>query len=313
MVSAGSCPAALVLTGAADTALLARALPHWSVRRIDSLDRIGHLPDPAAVRLLVLRSAVRVGPAELDQLPGLAHVIRAGSGLDRLDLEALGTRSVKVHRNPAPAGAAVAEWALAATLSLARRMPLGQAAMAAGVHLKDGCLAQPLDQIRVAVWGAGNIGRACVRALAPHVGEIVYAARPSIEPGCPQLPGEALPAWADLHINALPHTPTTHRLFGPGFLHRARERRPLLVCAGRLATIDVPACLEALDNGDLSGLALDPVERTDMSLLPRGGPPRNLITTPHIGAQRTDVRAALDKWVADLARTLARDEQRTAV
>ncbi|MFF8617952.1 NAD(P)-dependent oxidoreductase [Streptomyces sp. NPDC015350] len=303
-----ACPFALVLTGAADPTLLARALPGWTVILADSLDQAAELPDPSAVRILVVPSGVPVGPAELDRLPGLSDVIRTGAGLDGLDLTALAARRIRVHRNPAPAGAAVAEWVLAAALSLARRIPLGHAALTSGIHLKASCLTPPLNRARVAIWGAGPVGRACARALTLHVGEIVYAARPSIEPGLPQMPAAQLSAWADLHINALPHTPKTHHTFGAEFLARARERHPLLIVAGGLDTVDLTACIEALDNGHLDGLAFDLVDHTG-TLLPRGGIPRNLLVTPHIGAQRTDVRVALDRWAADLARTLAHTDE----
>ncbi|MEU5138168.1 NAD(P)-dependent oxidoreductase [Streptomyces californicus] len=298
-------PVALVLTGAADTRLLAQALPGWTVRATDSLDGTADIADPAAVRILVVRSGVEVGPGELDRLPRLADIIRAGSGLDGLDLGVIAARGIRVHRNPVPAADAVAEWALAATLSLARRIPLGHAALSAQTHLKAGCLTMPLTSARVAIWGAGPVGRATARALTGHAAEIAYAQQASIEPGLPQIPADELPGWADIHINALPHTSTTHRAFGPAFLTAAQPRRPLLVVVGRLATVDLPACVEALDNDALGGLALDPVDRQHMALLPRPTVPRNLLVTPHIGAQRTDVRTALDQWVADLAATLA--------
>ncbi|MER7668175.1 NAD(P)-dependent oxidoreductase [Kitasatospora sp. NPDC096128] len=298
-------PTALIVASATDRSTLAQALPDWTVRTTDSLDV---LDDTTA--MVVLRSGVRLGADQLRRLPGLRHVIRAGSGLDGLDLPELASRGITVHRNPVPAADSVAQWALAAILSLARRIPLGQSALAVGVHLKAGCLTRPLAEARLAIWGAGAIGQACEGALAAHVGEIAYATRPSIPADIHQLPAAALTEWADIHLVALPGTPANQGAFGPAFLAAARERRPMLVCVGRLDTLDVPACLEALDDGDLAGLALDPVDRDDMSLLPRGGTPRNLIATPHIGAQRTDVRDRLDTWVAATARALAaRHEQ----
>ncbi|MEU6233048.1 NAD(P)-dependent oxidoreductase [Kitasatospora sp. NPDC047058] len=291
------------MAGAIDLITLAEALPGWTVRHADHLD--GSEPVHDTTEIVVLRSGVRLGAEQLQYFPALRHVIRAGSGLDGLDLPELARRGISVHRNPLPAAASVAQWALAAVLSLGRRIPLGQSALAAGVHFKAGCVTRPLAEARLAIWGAGPIGQACEVALAPHVGDIAYAARPSIPDGTRQLPAAALADWADIHLVALPATPENQGRFGADFLAAARERRPMLVCVGRLATLDVAACLEALDDGDLAGLALDPVEREDMRLLPRGGPPRNFIATPHIGAQRTDVRDQLDDWVATTARTLA--------
>ncbi|WP_131770260.1 NAD(P)-dependent oxidoreductase [Candidatus Protofrankia californiensis] len=293
-------PAIVAVRGSADLNLLGKAVPGAAVHEIHTLEEA----DPEQARtadVLVLRSGVRLGAAQLPDWPALRHVIRAGSGLDGIDTSALAARGIALHRNTGPAAYAVAEWALVALLSLARRIPYGQAALAAGEHAKTACLTEPVSRMRLAIWGAGPVGRACGRLLRPHVRELAYAARPSVPAHLPQRPADTLPAWADSHLVALPLGPQTMRLFGGGFLSAARHRSPLLICVGRLGTLDLPACLEALACGDLSGLALDPIDQDDLALLPTGGPPLNLLATPHIGAQRTDVRSALDAWVASTA------------
>ncbi|MEV0694096.1 NAD(P)-dependent oxidoreductase [Streptomyces sp. NPDC050388] len=292
-------PLLVSVRGAADTVLLQRHLPGCAIREITALASA----DPklaSRAEVLVLRSGHRLDAERLTEWTRLRHVIRAGSGLDGIDVHGLAARGVTVHRNPEPAADAVAEWALAALLALARRIPYGHAALLEGRHAKQHCLAPPLSRMRAAIWGAGPVGRACAKALAPHVAEIAFAARRGLPDGLPSRPGSELPAWADAHVVALPLTEENRDGFGTEFLAAARERCPLLICVGRLGTLDVPACLRALADGQLGGLALDPVEETDLPLWPNKATPGplNLIATPHIGAQRDDVRFLLDRWVA---------------
>ncbi|MFE9967166.1 NAD(P)-dependent oxidoreductase [Streptomyces sp. NPDC005525] len=306
-------PLLVHVRGAADTALLQQRLPGCAIREITALATA----DPklaARAEVLVLRSGHQLDTERLSQWPELRHVIRAGSGLDGIDVDGLAVRGVTVHRNPEPAADAVAEWALAALLALARRIPYGHAALLHGQHAKQHCLVPPVSRMRAAIWGAGPVGRACAHALAPHVAEIAFAARPSLPDTLPSIPGRELPAWADTHIVALPLTAETRGRFGTEFLATARQRRPLLICVGRLGTLDADACLRALDDGQLGGLALDPVEKSDLPLWPTDAMPGplNLIATPHIGAQRSDVRALLDTWVATTAADVLAGAGRTA-
>ncbi|WP_193242113.1 NAD(P)-dependent oxidoreductase [Streptomyces phaeolivaceus] len=306
-------PLLVSVRGAADTALLQQRLPGCAIREITALATAD--PELAArAEVLVLRSGHRLDTERLSQWPALRHVIRAGSGLDGIDIDGLAARGISVHRNPEPAAGAVAEWALAALLALARRIPYGHAALLQGRHAKQHCLAPPVSAMRLAIWGAGPVGRACAHALAPHVAEIAFAARPSLPDTLPSRPGNELPAWADAHVVALPLTDENRGWFGTGFLAAARQRHPLLICVGRLGTLDLDACLRALADGRLGGLALDPVEESDLPLWPADAlpGPLNLIATPHIGAQRSDVRALLDRWVATTAAGVLAGADRTA-
>ncbi|MDT0453760.1 NAD(P)-dependent oxidoreductase [Streptomyces hesseae] len=294
----------LTARGAADTAQLARALPGHAVREFTDLRDV---PPEAAktAEVIVLRSGLRLGRSELGALPSLRHVIRAGSGLDGIDTGLLAERGISVHRNPGASAPAVGEWCLTALLSLARRIPLGARGIDRGEHLKAACMSSvPVSTMNVAVWGAGPVGRACADALAPHVAHTVFAARPSIGQDLAQMPAEDLPGWADAHVVAVPHTIANTALVSTDFLRDSAARKPLLIVVGRLATVDITACLRALDTGLLSGLAVDPVEASDIHHFPSGPKPVNLLVTPHIGAQRGDVRERLDAWVTETARAL---------
>ncbi|MFJ9378889.1 NAD(P)-dependent oxidoreductase [Streptomyces sp. NPDC101455] len=294
----------LAARGAADTERLARALPSHPVREFTELTELpAHERAHAAV--LVIRSGHRIDATALDRLPQLRHVVRAGSGLDGIDIKETTDRGITVHRYAEASAPAVAEWTLAALLALVRRIPLGSMGLAGGAHLKSACMAPlPLSAMNVAVWGAGPVGTACAALIRGLAADVRFADRPGIDPALPRMPAAALSAWAHAHIDAVPGTTENVALFGREFLHRARHRAPHLVVAGRLSTIDVNACLDALDDGRLAGLAIDPVDQEHIPLLPTGRQAANLLLTPHIGAQRADVRERLDTWVSALVADL---------
>ncbi|MDO3704057.1 NAD(P)-dependent oxidoreductase [Micromonospora sp. C28SCA-DRY-2] len=288
----------LVIEGSADPHQLTQALPGV---RVEVLDRLPAASHPAVAA--VVRSGTRLSAHHLDRLPALRHVVRPGSGTDNIDLPALAARGVNLHRNPAANAAAVAEWTLLAALSLTRRVALGHNGLIAGRHLKAACLGPHLAEQRLAIWGAGPVGLAIGQALGPAVKNLAYAAWPSNPPHLPQRPAELLAGWADLHVVALPLRETTRAAFNPPWLAEAGRHRPALICVGRVETLDLPACLDALDADTLSGLAIDAIDPEHVASLTRLGEPRNLLLTPHVGAQRADVRRVLDHWAAQTLRT----------
>lgn len=288
----------LVLEGAADLIRLQHSSPGAEFLEISDVDALPEAADRATV--IVLRSGVPLGERQLTRLPALRHVVRTGSGTDNLDLAALTRRGIALHRHPQASAAAVAEWVLAAALCLTRRIPLGHNALAQGLHAKAACMGAPLAEADVAVWGAGPVGRAVGRTLAPLVRQVTFAQWPSNPPQLPQQPAHTLIEQSAIHVIALPLRPGTRRLFGEPLLTRAVERSPLLICAGRAETLDLSACLRALGEQRLSGLALDAVEPEHIPLLHTVTEPLNLLATPHIGAQRSDVRTELDTWAGEL-------------
>ncbi|WP_042440187.1 NAD(P)-dependent oxidoreductase [Streptacidiphilus albus] len=288
----------LVLTGAADLIRLQHACPGAEFVEISDTDVLPEAADRATV--IVLRSGVALGEPQLIRLPALQHVVRPGSGTDNLDLAALARRGIVLHRHPQAGAAAVAEWVLASALCLTRRIPLGHNALARGLHAKAACVGTPLAEADVAVWGAGPVGRAVGRTLAPFVQQVTFARWPSNPPQLPQQSAHTLIEQSAIHVIALPLRPGTRHLFGEPFLTRIAERSPLLICAGRAETLDLSACLRALGEQRLAGLALDAVEPEHIPLLHTTTEPLNLLATPHIGAQRSDVRTELDTWAGEL-------------
>ncbi|MGH3996302.1 MAG: 3-phosphoglycerate dehydrogenase, partial [Pseudonocardiaceae bacterium] len=84
-----------------------------------------HLRATAADReVIVFRSGVQLSEHVLDGAPNLQLLLRAGSGLDNVDVAAATRRNVEVVRVPGSSAQPVAEFTFALLLSLVRKVAL---------------------------------------------------------------------------------------------------------------------------------------------------------------------------------------------
>jgi phosphoglycerate dehydrogenase-like enzyme len=232
------------------------------------------------------------GSKRLRDVPNLEVVQTRSAGVDWI-LEhvpdGVTLCSAKGARDPA-----MAEWVLWAILAdfKAARVAVEQQAAREWEHLD----LRDLEGARVLILGHGSIGVAVEERLAPFgVAEVVRVARRARDGvhGVDEL--ERLLPDADVVVNLLPATPQTKGLFDARMIG-AMRRGALLVNAGRGATVDTDALLEALE-ADRVRAVLDVVEPEP---LPAEHPlwgASNLILTPHSagdtpGAERASWRLA---------------------
>ncbi|CAN5520520.1 hypothetical protein BH24CHL9_BH24CHL9_03710 [soil metagenome] len=256
--------------------------------------------DLEEVRALVIRSGVAVDRAFLARLPALRHVIRAGSGVDNIDQAELAARSISLAVRKAASADAVAEVALAGLASPARRPPLGQGSLRAGRWDKSDLVGDVLAGVRVVVWGAGPVGRACAARLRPLVGNVSFVAWHSAR-DVPSLSRDEAVATADAHVLALPLRQNTRQLFDAELLGQMAAKRPHLINIGRLDLMDREAVLAALRDDGLRGVYIDAIDAGHVAWAAEAlaGEPLNLWISPHLGAQRSDVLDTLGGWVLD--------------
>ncbi|MFJ4097681.1 NAD(P)-dependent oxidoreductase [Kitasatospora sp. NPDC089913] len=250
-------------------------------------------------RVVVLRSEANLGAAELAELPGLTDVVRPGSGTDNIALDVLEARGIRLHRNADVSADAVAELAVAGLTVLCRRMGVGYRWLLDGTFAKHRLMGEPLAAQRVAVWGAGPIGRALHRRLEMLGMDTGFVRHPSLPDGLPVFDRAEAMAEADVHVLAVPLRPTTRRMVDEAWLAGVAARRPYLVNVGRYELIDQDAVAAALQEDRLRGCYLDPVDaglaaETDRFLAATRD--ANVFATQHQGAQRSDVRGVLDAW-----------------
>jgi phosphoglycerate dehydrogenase-like enzyme len=190
--------------------------------------------------------------------------------LDTIDSDRVWTSAAGAYAMP------VAEHTLALLLAGARRL-----ADCARADTWTDPPARPLDGSTVAIVGAGGIGRALIRLLAPFDVDVLAVTRRGRDGTLPadRLP-EVLPVAHHVVI-AAPATAQTRHVIGAAELEAMREDA-WLVNVARGSLVDTYALVAALAAGSIAGAALDV---TDPEPLPDGHPlwsePRALIT-PHV-------------------------------
>jgi D-3-phosphoglycerate dehydrogenase / 2-oxoglutarate reductase len=258
--------------------------------------------------IIVLRSGPILSADVLDAAPALRVVIRAGSGLDNIDLACARTRQVRVVRIAGMSAPPVAEMTFALLLALARKVTLADRLIRQGQWPKPRLGGPLLQGKTLGVVGAGNIGTLVGRmGHAWGMQVLGCVAHPSLA-AAEQLAthGVTLRAFddviADAHFVTL-HVPldrSTHHMIDADVLGRMRQGS-LLVNMARGGVVDEKALYEALTQEDrLGGAALDVHETEGEGTVSPLAELPNVVLTPHIGAMALDTQRLIGTRVLEL-------------
>ena len=153
--------------------LIADRLPDWVPEQLQALGfEVVMRPDTTAddldagidaAHVLVVRST-RVNASCLQNSPLLTLVIRAGAGVNTIDVGEAAARGIHVANTPGQNAAAVAELTLGLLLAVDRRIPAGTALLQEGAWDKKGfSKATGLKGRRLGIIGWGRIGQEVAR------------------------------------------------------------------------------------------------------------------------------------------------------
>ncbi|MDT9686856.1 C-terminal binding protein [Streptomyces sp. P9(2023)] len=221
-----------------------------------------------AVALIV--GYARIDAALLDRLPGLRILATMSAGYDMVDTAEARRRGLWVANLPDAATEDVAVHALAATLSMVRRLPQADAVVRSGgwnaEFTAQARLPRRASELTLGLVGLGRIARAFATLAAPVFGHVA-AHDPHADPahwpaGIARYDDLAeLAAASDVLSLHVPLTPATRGLVDATLLGRLRPGG-FLVNVARGELVDPDALVSALDVGRLAGAALDvlPVE-----------------------------------------------------
>jgi len=247
-----------------------------------------------------------VDRALLAAAPRLRYVLRIGTGLDNVDVEAAAEHGVRVEALAGLNAAAVAEYAFGLLMAAARRIPEADASMRAGQWTR--LPGRHLGGRTLGLVGYGEIGRRLV-PMARGFGMRVLVHRrsggPFAEPGVRPVPLDELLAASDYVSLHVPLTAGTRHLIGARELALVKPGA-VLVNTARGEVVDERALAAALDSGRLGAAALDVFGQEP----PHPGHPllarRNVVLSPHNGGysdlvMEETAAAAVDAIAAALA------------
>src|SRR5215211_4232355 len=114
----------------------------------------------------VVRSGTRITAELLDSPGKLRAVVRAGVGVDNIDVPAATRKGVVVMNTPGGNTVSAAEHTIALLLSLARHIPIADAGMKAGKWDRGKYVGAQVAGKTLGVVGLGRIGREVARRAA---------------------------------------------------------------------------------------------------------------------------------------------------
>jgi D-3-phosphoglycerate dehydrogenase len=268
--------------------------------------------DPAALKAalgeadgIVIRSGTQLTADVLADQSRLKVIVRAGVGVDNIDVPAATRQGIVVMNTPGGNTVSTAEQTMALMLSLARNLPQANASLKGGKWDRNKFTGNQLEGKTLGIIGLGRVGLAVARRSQGFGMKVVgfdpfLTAERATELGVESVPGlDDLWARCDYITLHTPLSAETRRLIDAEAIARMRPGVRIINCA-RGGLIDEPALLAALDSGHVAGAAIDvfdpepPAADDPLVLHPK------TVVTPHLGASTEEAQLAVAEEAARL-------------
>ncbi len=281
---------------------LLRDRPDFEVYAPGKMTREDTLAQVPRAEGLIVRSGTQVDAGLLAHAPALKVVVRAGVGVDNIDLDACTARGIVVMNAPDGNTVSTAELAFGLILALARNIPRADASMRAGRWDRKQFMGMELRGKTLGIIGMGRVGRALAERARPF-GMTILGYDPF------------LPERAARHLGLIPQVNdvyaradiiSLHALVVPetqGMINAAaiEKMKPgvLIVNTARGKLINTADLADALRSGRVGGAAIDVY---DVEPPPADHPLAgldNVILMPHLGASTYEAQAAVGIQAAE--------------
>jgi D-3-phosphoglycerate dehydrogenase len=263
---------------------------------------------------IVIRSGTQLTAEVLDGQTRLKAIVRAGVGVDNIDVPTATRRGIVVMNTPGGNTVSTAEHTMALMLALSRNVAPANDSLKAGRWDRGKFTGTQLEGKTLGVIGLGRVGLA-VAQRALGFGMRVIGFDPFLTADRARGFGvESVPRldemWAHCDYITLhtPLSPETRNLIGAEALALVKPGVRIINCA-RGGLIDERALAAALDAGKVAGAAIDVFDpEPPASDNPIVGHPKVLVT-PHLGASTEEAQVSVAVEAARLLVDFCRDGQ----
>ena len=269
-----------------------RALPA-EVMYVPDIDPAGVEKLIADYDILILNSKVKVNGSLADLAPRLRLVIRAGVGMDHIDIPALEQRGITALNTPGANADAVGEQTLGMLLALRHQILTADHHVRQFEWLREVHRGTEIKGKTVGIIGYGNTGKAVARKLSGFECRVLAYDKFLTNYGdayANETPLQTLLQESEIISLHVPLTPATRGWINDRFFSQL-GRPIILLNLARGPIVSLQALIHALDKGQVLGAALDVLENEKLPTLTPAERKRyqnlfarkNVIFTPHIG------------------------------
>lgn len=243
----------------------------------------------------------------IDHAPKLQLIANYAVGYNNIDVAYALEKGLTVANTPDPVTAPTANLALGLMLDTARRITeCDRKLRTLGKDMKVGVLenlGMNVTGKTLGILGMGRIGKALAKRANACGMEVIYHNRRQLyieeetKLNVTYVSKEELLANSDFVSLNAPYTSETHHIIGEEEL---RQMKPtaILINTARGPLVDEQALVKALQDGTIWGAGLDVFEFGDYPL-PELLAMDNVVLTPHIGTQTTEVRVVMARTVCN--------------
>ncbi len=246
--------------------------------------------------ILILRSGVKLDQETIKLASNLKLVIRAGSGTDNIDLQALKDKKIKFTRVPSVSSHSVAELGIGLTLSVLRKISLADSLLRKNIWAKKKMKGFEIKDKNIGFIGYGSITKSLIKILKNFKPKIFvnvenYSKQRQLILKRKKLnlvnKVKEIISCSDILYICVPLTKKTHNLINKKNLRFAKENL-VIINISRGGVINENDLFKSLKKNKILGAGLDVFEnekkRNKLFELD------NTVLTPHIGGMTDEAQ-----------------------
>ncbi len=267
---------------------------------------------------IIIRSATKLTPDLLEGQKRLKVIVRAGVGVDNIDLPAATREGIVVMNTPAGNTTSTAEHTIALMMALCRNIAPAAHSMKDGKWDRKSFSGTQLAGKNIGIVGLGRIGLAVARRCRGLEMTVLgydpfLSAEKAAEQGIELYRDvEQMLVKCDIATVHTPLTDETRGIINADRLKKMKKGVRIINCA-RGGIVDETALADAIESGHVAGAALDvfvnePPKDWRLAKLPQ------VLTTPHLAASTDEAQEQVALEAAEIISAfLTRNEVRYAV
>lgn len=249
--------------------------------------------------VLIIRSATTVTQEVVEKAEGgkLKLIIRAGVGMDNIDIPAATSKNITVKNTPNASSNSVAELAIGHMFALARYIAISNVTMRNGEWNKKKYEGSEIAGKTLGIVGMGRIGRSLATKAVALGMKVVYTDLFGKQDSLSYdfLSTEELLKTSDFISLHVPYDKAQGSLIGAKEFALMKDGVFLIDCA-RGKVVEEAALLEALNSGKVAGVGLDVFEQEPTHNQELVNHP-SVCATPHIGAATKEAQTRIGEEV----------------